>query len=997
MRYFVVLSLVAPACIGMGFAARAAELTSVELESPAFDFALDTQTGTLAATVSGEKKVVLYGSELAAAGGPLKPTASISLETSPREIVYKRTKSGGLFVVSSFDGPELCVLEAATLKQTAKIALPDKITSLATSVVPEDPYVYCTLGMVPESDRNRVDGSTWGVARVDLVRGVTEKILNGPAVKCAVSAQGSYLYVHDSFHVKSYRILPGAEPRGLETLKFLADVPPDKNVKWPSRHSRSIVPDPFELTTATAAQVRSATLELSTVTAGFEPACFFAKRPFVVGVELARGVLEGWHRDDPKKRDLVVASTNDYGIVARLQFPIAMFPKKDEKAFVPLDRGDPDYSVRRFSVFVDEDRNRIVAVNANHAVVVRTADLPLKNEPVLSLKGDATGPLTVGKPHVVRLTVPDNRISMTLVDGPEGAAVTARGLEWTPGAAHVGPNLFRFRLSFEGIERTVPLVVAVERERMPLPIDAMRFVFSTDGRSLFLWNGTVPGSHRNEDHAPQGALVDLVGKTTVGEADLPFAVRDATVDEHFVYVYQAKSQEVAVLDRKTFKSKQTIRLDSEVRWVQAVDGKTLAVGVEDGRWFRYEVPGLGRISEHRMPDTSLSDPPTSDQPPGLARIDEGWRLASGDIYDAALEKPLLATAIPPLATATRIDYFPRRNRHRVFGTNGLPGANVTSFFGRLAEERFGLAGVLTYRRDDEQVPSALRADREWESMNLVLYRQEKAQGNVYRVLPIVKRQAPPRSINTGPPYGGMATVGDHLYVLLGKGLYTFSVAELTDPSDPPRGLAIVPRASAMVIDPAGVTKLSHAVVGGKPPYQFTLAGTTPGARIDAATGEVSVDGPAVVTAAIDLQAGSVTGPQVRGGEWKSPEAVVGYWSEKSAVFETMTGRKPKGVPVALPIEVQVTDAEGAAASLRYFTAVELPRTQVNERIAQVASQVSEAKPAVPAAPGGMPVPPQRGIAPETRDRIRRLEERIGTLEGQLNTMIKLLMEPRAND
>jgi hypothetical protein len=974
--------------------AGAVEFTVAELPQGGDDLALDLQTGNLAAIHSRTKTIHLYASALKGTG-PLTPMATGSFDKEPREIVFKQTPGGSFFVVRVQEDPHLYVFDSTTLKRKAEIELPANVTAIGASVSPADSYVYCSYGRVPDHIGASVDTGRTGIARIDPTGGTHERIYFGPAIGCVVSAQGDLLYFRVHFTSEAHRIVPATEPGKPPTLKRIARL--DKSYVRP-------VPDGLGFCTGNGTDIRSAGLEARMARCGFEPACFLAKRPIVVGIQASQDLLAGRQDDDSEQAELLVASSNTYQVVDRVKLPAEMFPKSGTRHFVDQFRPERehqfDFLRHGYRILADEPRNRILVTNSNRVAVVPTAGLPPKDETPLVLYGDTAAPLSVGKSQVVRVAALDPGITLELVDPPGDAKLSAKGLEWTPGQTDVGPNVFQFRLKFGAIQRTVPILVNVERERTALPPDLRRYAFSGDGKSLFLWKGT-PGKWAHEEKGPpRGALVDLTGAKPTVAAEFPLEYRQAEVDEHFVYAVPAKSSEIVILDRGTLAEKQRLRLADHVLWIKAVQNKTLAVGLGDGRWYAYSVPELTLKSEHKMGDVQFIEHSSLDQPVPMSAIDEGWKLASGDVFDATLTKQTLFASEPDLQTVFPAGRRspPQRIRIDKLEGNGVPKS--LHLGAALPDEPYGMGAQLIAEQSGEEIPSAARLDQVWKSWHVVLYRAEGRLGHAYRSLPIAKYLLTPPPFNYREPPGGIALAGDRLYVLLEDHLYWIPVADLKNSSDPPLPLALSPRPSTMVLDPAGTTKLTHAPIGGQPPYQFNLTTPRPGLKLDPATGEVTVDGPALTAAAIDMLGGSIVGNQPNRGTWSSSEAVLGYWGEKAGTFEKMAGRKPKGVPLSVPIEVEVADAKKATARLRYFTLLELPRKDLDERIARVAaesdrvrqeqqaaiaaSRQAEMERRSPAAAGS------ETASPQTLARIRQLEERFGALEAQLDAIIQLL-------
>jgi len=198
--------------------------------------------------------------------------------------------------------------------------------------------------------------------------------------------------------------------------------------------------------------------------------------------------------------------------------------------------------------------------------------------------------------------------------------------------------------------------------------------------------------------------------------------------------------------------------------------------------------------------------------------------------------------------------------------------------------------------------------------------------------------------------------------------------------------------SAVALDRAGPSKLTHAVAGGKQPYQFALMTPFAGVNISPNDGTVTVDGPKVIEAALDALVGTLdrTTPSGRGsqGGLTSPVDADAYVARNAANFKQLAGRDPTGVPVALVIGVQATDSTPRTARLTYNTLIEVPRDKIDERIKKIAEARAAAIAAQPKQPAAGGAGAAGGAADDAR--VQALERRIAALEAQLDLLTKIL-------
>jgi hypothetical protein len=216
------------------------------------------------------------------------------------------------------------------------------------------------------------------------------------------------------------------------------------------------------------------------------------------------------------------------------------------------------------------------------------------------------------------------------------------------------------------------------------------------------------------------------------------------------------------------------------------------------------------------------------------------------------------------------------------------------------------------------------------------------------------------------------------------------------------------RQSALAIDASAPAKLAHVARGGKGPLEFTLGGEMPGLTLDAQSGELTFDpAPFVEKAAAPLvqQSGQFRQPDASGKQPTFAEGVETYRKMMGERVERLTGRKPAGIPVLVPVSVIARDQEQQTASLDYCVVLEVPAERVLRRVAEMdAAQAASNNAAMagnaarrnrglprPAA-GAEPAGVSDAEAKALRDRVADLERRNHQLEAQVQLLKDLLAD-----
>lgn len=978
--------------------AASAAVTEVTFAEWASEYAVDPQTGNIAAVDPANNEVSLYGSDLKSGAAP-KPIASVVAGNRPTSVVFKQAGATRLFAVACLAESNIYLFDAATLKQLAKIPVAaSDVSSLAASVNPDDPYVYYCYGRGHDS----------ACGRVQVLKNVDEGLAFDDAMDCAISAQGNYAYRRGPW-----------SPSGFESLRKVEPSTPGgkttfQRVFYDHNSTAQYVCDPFELYTAAGTNLYTVRLDKSVAKVNFVPRCFFDNHPWMAGIE---GPLLGRNYDSSERNQsskLVVASTNTFQKIGELTLP-SSFTKSEGEAKNLAGPGDADFKFvgYRLAVIADAKRDRILLLRNNRGLVVPVADLKLPDEPFLFISADTKAPIVVERKNIIKLATKDSRIKVELVDKSEGLELTSNGLEWTPKADLVGEQAVRLKLSYGELERTHTVELNIGRSFMPLPFAANRIGASEDGKSLIAWSIPRRDMHRHdgqqagEEAVPRCMLIDPAAQKVLCSAALPFIPEFVAVDDHYIYAVQQNAGVVAALGRNDMGHRKQISFDGDVAWLRALGNKELVVGTTDGRWLKYSVPELSLLVENRGGFAGAGGMMMRDgngsAESAMTRVAEGWQFQNGDVYDEALSKQLLVKAPGTLKRGganfqMEQPGFGRRNEQQY-------GVGASFRVGNVEQAVIGFVRVGASRRplfltrsvQTIDLPNAVHTSKTTETWAVVGEppSQPGSRSTVLSKSPDVTQGR--HDAFDSVSLGALAVVNDQVYSSFGGRLYQLPLADVfaakADEDKPPR---FKPTQSVLTADLSGTTTLKHQVLEGKPPMQFALMAPFGGLKIEPSDGTVTIDGPAATKALLDQFCGTkdpLAPNGFRGQAQFNAESLDAYLLTAARDFEQITGTKPKGVPVALSVAVQTTDSNPRTAALSYYVLADLPRAQVDARITEMAAEIArlreqqfaqrESRPGNVGAGGGQP-------STEVQARIRRLEERILSLEAQINILTKLM-------
>ena len=1002
--FFGIQALAAlPAFLWMATVCRdtRADVTEIDFPTAAAEYAIDPSTGNIAAVDPKDNKVVLYGPKFAKGEKP-KPIASHVVGNGPGSIVFKQAGTTRLFAVGCLAESNVYLFDADTLKQLAKIPVTGSdVTSVAASLNADDPYVYYCYGRGHDS----------ATGRVHVLKHADEGLAFDDSMDCAISASGNYAYRRGPWSPSGFESLRKVEPSAPGGKVTFARVFYDHD------STAQYIPDPFDQYTAAGQKLYNVRLDKSVAQLTFSPIRFFADRPMVVGFSQ----FVGPQRNSSSSRSsgsvkLIFASTNSFQKVADLELP-EFFTKTQEQENLARSPSHADFKYvgYRTGVFTDTARNRLVLLRDKRGLIIPYADLNLPDEPFLMVETDPQANLFVGKKGVYPLKKKDAKIKLELVDQLEGIALTAAGLEWTPKEDQVGLQSIRIRMSHGTLERIQTIEVPVGRPSLALPVNVSRLQASDDGKSIVGW--TVPNLNHHPMHereaapganVPRCILVDVSNGKVAADAGLPFTPGAVAVDDHFVYAVQQGTAVVSALGRNDLGSRKQISLEGVAVWLQPRDNKELIVGLADGRWIRYSVPDWKLISENV---TALNPNARMNQMHGIesggradamTRVTDGWSMPGGNVYDATLSKPVLIRSVGTLhaigsaaANQQQNETLRRMNERTIHpgSTMRRPGGGEQAIAGtiRLGDSSTMLA--LGRSVETMQVPGAVHTSRTTETWALFIPSADPAAGAVKSVTlaKLVDVPQGQENIHFGGPQGALTVAGDFVYCAVRSRLYQVPLADLMSSSaetaKPPK---FKQTQSSLVVDLAAKTSLKHEVVDGTAPYQYALTSHYAGTEIDPSSGTATIDGPKFQTKLLE-ELCEPTVATMRSGQrprFDGSDAVDEYLRHASNAYSQLTGEKPKGVPVAFHIGVQATDSTPRTAATSYYVLADLPRAAVEERIKKLAAEIAKQREAAQQEAMAQGVG-GAGDGP-AQDRIRRLEQRIQTLEAQLEILTKIL-------
>ena len=962
----------------------------VELSTSCDLFALDPGSGAVLA-VDGAGKATLYP-KATIDGSSKKVVGPVRTMAKPTCVLFKQYKGKGYFVICSAGDSQVIVLAADSLQVAAKITTKRPVNRVATTGRgSDDPYVYCASGI-------------YGAICISLetMAFIGETRVKGNDI--AVSADGNIMYSRSI----------GNSPTGFDAYK---KVParsggPPQWVQVLDEHESvgRYVPDPLGRFCVVGMSVRTADLRGEVASLDFAPACFFRTLPVIVGLS---------------DKNLMAASANTFKTFATEKLPDVLFKKDPVRARQQRGRPVPV----RIVIMADDANKRVIAARGRYLAVRTLKALKAPNEPLLACNVRAPGVLFVGRQAVIPVRPLDKGCTVKLGEAPEGMKFTADQLVWTPTVDQVGPNRAVLKLSGGGVEISQTVMLTAACPHVVLPFTPAGISVSPDGTRAVAWSKQQRDMHGRATEPSRIALIDLVKLAILVQRAMPYVVRTASIDAHFIYVAPGDANRINALDLKHLLQKRHVVTDSQVAAMVIVASKRMgALTVTEGPTV-YELPELKRAA---LPVTdiwrgwgrayesiqglerelrNLPDDRYIAGPLPLA-VGETW-YASGCLFGPGMTKvrtfvnvtdmkifgdPPRAKPLVPLRWGRRIfrDRLVTHGDQTIVQLNFmnslvLPRVPVAVTLATGITRRQGLSGHQSYFEQwTRLILRQLVSGKIVRTMNLQVVEQPyRKAGYAERIAttdltPIVAR-------------------GRTLTVVVDDKIFVHRItAETLGKCPIPLGFA--PPETVHMLDLTRPTTIKLKTIGGTEPIAFESLGSLAEVKVDRKTGVVTIDGPALAKAAA-TQVASPLEKKVGGGSSeiiiRTPREVVAPVVEAGVkLFKAYTGKSPAGLPVLVPIRVAATDRHQHVAAAQFQAVIVLPAKML---IASVEAEVAKARKtrelrAVDPAnkernrkhQAMLKKQREESTRPATSEAIRRLERRIEKLEAQIELLAKLL-------
>ena len=637
-----------------GIASAAAPAKELELQGPfklkepGDDFALNTETGGLAAINRSQGTAMLYLPEYFQ-GDESKAVGPVRIGGEPSSVVFKKHGSFAGFAVGCASDPHIHLLDAATFKAIGKINVEGGTSLLGTAE--DDPYVYYArpssnkrpspdklpTGNDPEELRKLMRevmlASMDTVGRANVKTMADEGVVWEEATVFAVSADGKHLYVRRNGSPKEILCVAVGpkSPAGIAT----------QIVHRANLSARAVTADPGGQYVFLADEGRVYSPNLQRVVGTFQrvrptEVAVFKTRPIVAGLRDGSLILYSYNSLEPKATLPLPGELLRSPGVSPTSRKVAVSPRKH--------------------LLADDRNGRLIFAHDDWVMILPLGDPD--GEVLLQAKVRSPKQVVVDKSNEIALDLSDPRVKVELPVAVPGMSVVDGRLRWTPTDNQLGEHTIPLRLSADGKVSETAIDLEAVRPHASVPFLADDCCIGPEARLAAVWSGGTAQSspdYRPGDSRPHLALVDLEENRLLAEPVLPGRLGAIEIDRRYVYTAAGRATSVEARSRKDLSVTTAAYLPNEepIYAVHSVADKYLAVVTRYGETHRFSLPDLKACDPPADPAASQARSPyrrLRQSVPVPVRDLGPWVYFDGCVYDKATSGVCLISS-PPSETS----------------------------------------------------------------------------------------------------------------------------------------------------------------------------------------------------------------------------------------------------------------------------------------------------------------------------------------------------------
>lgn len=978
-RIVVAILLIASSpCLGES------DTSTVGLPHDYADFAMHPETGGIAALSAETNQVDVFRLEDFEGKKTAKPSVSIQVGSAPVSVFYKKYADQEVFAVVCSGDSHMFLInaranQAGTFEVIRKIDVAQAgVSSVFGSNNEEDPFVYYCYGSGHDS--------ATGVVNLKTMSNQGKAF--GDSMDAAISANGDYAYRRGPW-----------SPSGFDALKLTTDFseakPKFAQIYDEHRSTPAYTPDPFNQYVFCSTAAYPVGLGKATASLPFVPYAFFREQPIIIGMKASGYPSRSRSSRDRSQSNEVKLLAASYNTLTQAGEPVTLDlkPLKGERSLPRGVRSQADFKrlSKRTRMFADEGRKRVVFARGDAISLVPLEKFAVPAEPFLMAEL-TTNSVLVDQAATITVKSKDSRVKIRLDDLPQGMQAAGNVLTWTPESDQIGTHTIVATLDYERIQRTVRFDVSVKSPSVQLPFAPTGFSVNRKGSHAFIWKGPVPDRYgRNPDisgaETIRVAVVNLKTGTVEAEKKLGQGIRSAIVTDRVVAITPMRTggSTLEVLKLSDLTRVKTLVAESPISR-SSLWGDKLVLETKNA----IEVYDAASLQKRRTFATSQNSSLTSLQRATANPLTDAGLFVAGVLYGPDLQ-PQFVTHPGSILTASGV----ARRRQNAYHPPGYltPNTRVNSS----SSSRSGPRRV-AFRR----VPGANRSVAlDSQSRRIVPSGTHMSRATIVDLILTVSGDVDARRVIARETREGSATTSkpalecnsNTAFVMYDRSVFAWSLPQPKAQEESAQ-LEWIPTQSVIALHSTGTTRLENRLKGGKKPIDYSVPRSVPGMTVNAKTGVISLDNRAVSEAMLK-QVVSTMKSESRG------QQLVGLvQSRETQIMRSATqilGRKPKGFPLALPIEITATDADLASKTVQYYVIAEVPMknllTVLTKEDAATEKQRAEATTRRMAAAAAAVAKKDSGSVDEIKklsEKVAALEDRIDLLTRQLAAVLKKL-------
>ncbi|HEX3599867.1 MAG TPA: DUF1559 domain-containing protein [Lacipirellulaceae bacterium] len=889
--------------------------------------AYDAPTGQLMAAEYEQNQVTLYKVDAS-----LVAVKQIPSPARPCAVVVKSYKGKSYFFVGGELDKRIDIFAAngGELASSIYIETPT-IRRLASSKSPDDPYLYYVSRFGPDKRPY--------IGRFNLATKEDEGFIQ-VGERFAVASDGGTIFAplldQPNAHIGVLRIVnrppPPSRESGLPPAKLTAEVVTSywgQATVYTIGPSNTIIGLDHNLFLTSFHESHLGSL-------GFTTLAFSDVKPWAVGIE--KGILH-------------VASVNDKRTLVSVQLPEQFENEARMKERVKDDFKNHFTSLEQLTpVFVDDQRQLIIAATDDRVAVIPWKSLNLPDEPLVAVRCPSQVKVALGDSLEIPLTPFDPKLKVRLVSAPPGATYSDDKIHWTPATTDLGTGHFLVETTFGNLRFEQTIDAHVSRPSITLPVACQHIALSPDGKLAVAWSQSLPDNRPEVAIPGKLVLVDIEHQKVLGTKEVQQGIWVARVTSQGVFVLTIPPQ-TAGANSLTDVFRMNIP-DLSVAATTAAAGRVPILEVAGDKFITacdemFSLPDFKKIDSSVRTNAAIDNRRNSVMP-ASSRVDDSW-FVDGVIWDKTLARAQML--VDPRGMLNQV-----RFRNPVMEVSAsaaswgltIRGSEIISPPDRVIMNGNGQQGRTPTVLNS--VPAALlsgtggRADG-GEVLNVDVYdlvSGSKAQSIPFMANPQTAGADRRRSFGEARPAIEIDAGGNVFAACADSDLYIFDIKEIN------RKLLTEPFRFRWVQNPIVLaggksTKVTYELLEGDSPFQVTLnvAGVESRAQVERRA-VVPVDMAAVTEKALELaRQGALSTPNANapGGPVDFKERLLDYVKAATPQFKLLTGHIPSGVPVLLPATVDATDRNLKATRLRHYYLIDLPETRVVQSYDTVANNV----------------------------------------------------------